>query len=128
MVERLRVGELAARSGVSRKALRLYESRGILPAPRRSVVGYREYAPDTLALLGFISRARRLGLTLAEIGHITALRRAGSPPCAHVRQLLEQKVSHLEGVLRELRRTLSSWQAAEGLTAMILPPHRVERR
>jgi len=30
----LLIGEISARSGVSRKALRLYETIGILPAPR----------------------------------------------------------------------------------------------
>ena len=37
------IGEVAARSGVSRKALRLYEARGILPAPSRTASGYRVY-------------------------------------------------------------------------------------
>ena len=31
----LLIGEVAARSGLSRKALRLYEARGILPPPHR---------------------------------------------------------------------------------------------
>jgi len=35
----LRIGEVAARSGVTRKALRLYEARGIVPTPRRTPQG-----------------------------------------------------------------------------------------
>src|SRR5262249_61982703 len=95
MVEGLRVGELSAKSGVGRKALRLYEARRILPAPHRTPAGYRVYPPETLDLLAFVARARRLGLTLAEIAHIVALRRAGSPPCVHVRELLEQEAADL---------------------------------
>src|SRR5262245_55173655 len=121
MVEGLRVGELSAKSGVGRKALRLYETRRILPPPRRTPAGYRLYPPNTLDLLGFVGRARRLGLTLSEIAHIVALRRAGSPPCVHVRGLLEQKASDLESMLRELRRTLNTWRTADGLTAAICP-------
>ena len=117
----LRVGEVAAKSGVGRKALRLYEARRILPAPQRTAAGYRVYPPETLDVLQFVGRARRLGLTLAEIAHIVALRRAGSPPCVHVRELLEQKATDLEGMLRELRRTLRTWRAADGLTAAICP-------
>src|SRR5262245_65684240 len=119
MVEGLRVGELSTRTGVGRKALRLYEARGILPAPRRTPAGYRLYPADTGALLAFVGRARRLGLTLSEIAHIVALRRAGSPPCVHVRRLLEQKASDLEGMLRELRRILRSWRADDGRAGVV---------
>src|SRR5262245_35546481 len=121
MVPGLRVGQLSAKTGIGRKALRLYEARGILPAPRRTQAGYRLYPPDTLDLLVFVGRARRLGLTLSEIADIVALRRAGSPPCVHVRSLLERKAADLEGVLRELRRTLSTWRVEDGLTAVICP-------
>lgn len=41
----LLIGDVAAKSGVSRKALRLYEAAGILPAPRRTASGYRTYEP-----------------------------------------------------------------------------------
>src|SRR5215813_12696701 len=121
MVEGLRVDELSAKSGVGRKALRLYEARRILPTPRRTPAGYRLYPPDTLALLTFFGLARRLGLTLSEIAHIIALRRAGAPPCVHVRRLLEQKASDLEGMLRELRRKLNTWRSTDGLTVTICP-------
>jgi MerR family transcriptional regulator, copper efflux regulator len=71
------IGEIATRSGLSRKALRLYEARGILSAPRRTASGYRSYPADVLGLLAFVGRARRLGLTLGEIAHVVAFRRAG---------------------------------------------------
>src|SRR5512145_1034925 len=83
------IGEVAARSGVSRKALRLYEARGILPVPRRTATGYRVYPPDVLGVVHFIVRAQRLGLTLTEIASIVALRCAKAGPCVHVRTLLE---------------------------------------
>jgi DNA-binding transcriptional MerR regulator len=121
VVKGLRVGELSAKSGIGRKALRLYEARRILPPPDRTSAGYRVYPPETLALLAFVARARRLGLTLAEIAHIVALRRAGSPPCVHVRSLLEQKAADLAGLLREVRRTLNTWRSTDGLTATICP-------
>ena len=64
----LLIGAIAARSGLSRKALRLYEARGILPPSRRTSSGYRFYPAEVVGLLTFVGRARRLGLTLAEIG------------------------------------------------------------
>jgi len=63
----LLIGEVAARSGVSRKALRLYEATGILPAPGRTASGYRLYREDALEILAFVTHARRLGFHLDEI-------------------------------------------------------------
>jgi len=36
----LLIGQVAAQSGVGRKALRLYEAQGILPPSRRTTAGY----------------------------------------------------------------------------------------
>src|SRR2546427_2974734 len=122
LVERndLLIGQVAARSGLSRKALRLYESRGILPPPRREPSGYRRYPPDVLRLLKFVGQARRLGLTLSEIKHIVALRRSGAAPCVHIRALLEQKAADLEGMLAGVRSILGSW-GKNGRHAAICP-------
>src|SRR5438876_4817081 len=46
--EGLLIGEVAKRSGASRKALRLYVAAGILPAPRRTQSGYRVYSREAL--------------------------------------------------------------------------------
>jgi DNA-binding transcriptional MerR regulator len=54
----LLIGEVATRTGVSRKALRLYEARGILPPALRTASGYRRYPADVLALLSSFSRSR----------------------------------------------------------------------
>ena len=101
--EGLLIGQVAVRSGVSRKALRLYESAGILPAPRRSAAGYRVYGNDALAILGFVSRARRLGFRLVEIKEIVQIRRSGRCPCAHVLDLVRAKVAELDQTLARTR-------------------------
>src|SRR5437899_13068417 len=102
------IGEVAAQSGLSRKALRLYEARGILSPPRREPSGYRRYPADVLKLLTFVGQARRLGLSRSEIKHSVVLRRSGSAPCAHLRALLEQKSVDLEGLLAGVRSILGS--------------------
>src|SRR5882672_7668111 len=102
----LLIGELARRSGASRKTIRLYEARGILPPARRTASGYRLYPAEVAGILAFIEQARRLGLTLAEVRAIVALRRSGSTPCVHVRRLLEQKAVDLAGLLAAVRRIL----------------------
>ncbi len=117
----MKIGEVVGRSGASHRALRLYEARGILPRPRRTVSGYRVYAEDVISLLDFIRRGQRLGLTLAEIRHVVSLRRSGAAPCAHVRRLLTQKEADLKALLAEVRRILKAWPLTNGLHGAICP-------
>jgi hypothetical protein len=49
-VECMRIGELARRAGTTTRALRFYESPGLLTATR-SANGYREYGEDDLRLV-----------------------------------------------------------------------------
>jgi DNA-binding transcriptional MerR regulator len=72
----LRIGQLAARSGVSAKALRLYEARGLLRPDFHSESGYRLYGAPALARLNEIGVLKGAGFTLAEIGKL--LERKGS--------------------------------------------------
>ena len=98
----LLIGEVASRSGMSRKALRLYERTGILPASRRTTTGYRVYGPETLSTLAFVAQARRLGFHLDEIKEVVQIRRSGRCPCPHVLDLVRQKVEELDRSLADL--------------------------
>src|SRR2546422_10420614 len=102
--EGLLIGEVAKRSGASRKALRLYEAAGILPTARRTSSGYRVYDSDALDLLAFVRQAQRLGFTLDEIKEIVAIKRAGQAPCPHVRDLVRRKAEELNQRLLEIGR------------------------
>ncbi len=113
----LRIGEVAARVGLNPKTLRFYEASGLLPSPSRGENGYRLYSEETVQLLGFIKAAQGLGLTLGEIREIITIRRAGRPPCVHVRDLLEAKAKELDRKLRDLmvlRRRIRQSLAARG--------------
>jgi DNA-binding transcriptional MerR regulator len=113
---------------VTRKALRLYEAMGLLPPPARTDAGYRTYGPDVLPLLRFVTQARQLGFSLAEIRDIASIRRSGRPPCPHVQALVRQKITALDRTLRELgatRRTLrtmlATWPSRKGRGAAVCP-------
>ena len=109
--EALLIGEVARRTGASRKALRLYEEAGIVPAPRRSAAGYRIYDSETLALLAFVRQAQRLGFTLDEIKQIVDIRRTGRPPCPHVRDLVRRKAREVDRRIEELREVQKGLRA-----------------
>jgi MerR family copper efflux transcriptional regulator len=54
----MRIGGAAERSGISAKAIRYYESIGLIPAATRSPAGYREYGATKVEILRFVQRAR----------------------------------------------------------------------
>ena len=99
----MRIGELAARSGVSTKTIRYYEDIGLLPPPPRLGSGYRDYEPSTLDRLAFIRAAQAVGLALGEIRGIVALRDEGQTPCGHVLDLLRARSAELDRRIAELR-------------------------
>ena len=103
--EPLRIGDVAARAGVTVETLRYYERRGLLPPARRLRSGYREYTADTVAVVRFIKRAQSLGFTLAEVEELVRLReRAWAGDATHLlRDAVVAKTEDIERRMRELR-------------------------
>ncbi len=62
----MRIGELAHRTGATPKAVRLYESRGLLGTVAR-VGSYRHYSGADVARVQMIRRAQALGFRLSEL-------------------------------------------------------------
>jgi MerR family mercuric resistance operon transcriptional regulator len=100
----MRIGELARRAGVNVQTVRYYERRGLLPDPRASERGYREYGEATLERLRFIKRAQDLGFTLAEISELLALRLGRGATAGRVKARAQAKIREIEGRLRDLER------------------------
>lgn len=110
----MRIGELASNTATTTKTLRFYEDSGLLPAVARTPGGYRDYTKDVVARLDFIRRGQAAGLTLAQIRQVLQIRDNGHPPCEHVRDLLEQRMSDLDrqiAELRALRKTIAGLHA-----------------
>jgi len=114
----LRSGELARLAGVSTDTLRHYERKGLLPSPRRSPNGYREYPAQALDRVRLVRRALAVGFTLDELARLLKVREGGGSPCRQVRALAAAKLEELENRLREimalrdeLRATLRGWDA-----------------
>lgn len=104
------VGAAAAEAGVSAKAVRLWESKGLLPTAERTEAGYRRFDDDDIGVLRFIRQAKTLGLTLAEIKDVLELQRGGAAPCERVTALLDERIADIDrtlGELRTLRRALT---------------------
>ena len=70
----MRIGKLAEATGATTATLRYYEDEGLLPPAERSPAGYRDYAADTIARVGFIRRGQAAGFSLAQIRQILDIR------------------------------------------------------
>ena len=106
------IAELCRDFGVTLRALRFYEDKGLL-SPRR-INGARVYTRRDRARLALILRAKAIGLPLAEIKHYLDL--YGDHGEGRAQQLnyvitrtdtaiaeLEQKRAHIDATLAELR-------------------------
>ena len=98
----MRIGELAARFGLNPKTIRYYEEIGLLPRADRSDSGYRRYDERDAERLGFIRRAKTLGLSLDEIRDILSVQTEGEPPCGQVLDLIDMKISAIDQRMAEL--------------------------
>lgn len=95
--------EAARRLGVSVKALRLYEERGLV-TPLRTEAGWRAYGPEEMARATEIAGLRVLGLSLAHVARIldgdgTALEQALE---AH-QMALEERTRDLAAQIAKVR-------------------------
>lgn len=100
----LTVGQAADHTGLTPKAIRLYERRGLLTPAERTEGGYRLFDDHDLAVLGFVRRARALGLGLSEIKTVLDLQRGGQQPCDHVTALLDTHLTEIDRKLADLQQ------------------------
>jgi DNA-binding transcriptional MerR regulator len=101
----MRIGELAARAGTTTRALRYYESRGLLVA-RRDVNGHRTYAEDDLRLLEQVRMLQDFGFELEETRPFVECLRAGYPAgddCPASLEVYRRKLEELEACIAQLQ-------------------------
>ncbi|AGT10691.1 MerR family transcriptional regulator [Paracoccus aminophilus] len=127
----MRIGELAARSGLATSRIRFYESIGLLQADRRPN-GYRSYSRDVLTMLNLIASAQKAGFSLDEIRAllpgdlsnwqhetlIVALR-AKVDEIAAMEARLAQSKAHLLAIIREIEESPEGVDCAENTQRLL---------
>jgi len=109
----LNPSEAAKRLGVSAKALRLYERRGLI-APIRTSAGWRAYGPADMMRASTIVQLRALGLSLAEVACVLAGdARAIEAALAMHQATLEGRVRQLADTIGRVRRMLVNLRGGE---------------
>lgn len=135
----LRSGQLADLTGVSTDTLRHYERMRVLPLPRRTAAGYRQYPLEAVDRVRLVHHAMTLGFSLEELSKILGVRDRGGTPCRQVQALALQKLdqlnrqiddlvalrSHMQKIVAEWQRRLNvtpDGQPARLLETLIPPP------
>jgi DNA-binding transcriptional MerR regulator len=103
----LKIGELAARSGLTVRALHHYDSIGLLTPSARADSGYRLYNRADVARLHQVQALRKFGMSLADIATFL-----GSPD-APFADIVAQQIATLDQQIKQastLREQLSRLQ------------------
>ncbi len=110
----LTVTELAAELGVTPRAIRFYEDKGLIGPARLGAT--RVYTPRERARMLLILRGKRLGFSLAEIKDFLDLYGADPRHLEQKRALLggvRNRIAELEEMRLSLDRTLDELRAIE---------------
>ena len=123
--ELMLIGEIADFFGISRKAMRLYEKKGIIkPVKVDTTNGYRYYSAEQVQQLNALIELKALGFSLDEIKMIIDGKTSKTP----LLEMLEKKrqawqeaidsAKYKEECLDNIIRNLQDSQAAEKITLM----------
>lgn len=100
--DQLTITRLATKVGVRPDTLRYYERIGLLPPAARTAGAHRRYDESVVDRMLFIKGVQRLGLPLAEIRELLAVRDTGVCACAPAETLLRQHLAELDAEMRRL--------------------------
>jgi len=123
-----RIGELAAKVGMTERTIRYYEEVGLLESVKRLEGGTRVYTDEDVRRLKFIRKLKVLGLSLQEMAELEGIYGQGRSNKTVLPRLLELLDAHLSSVdgriaeLHQLRDEIRSYR--EHLTQRLLEADR----
>ncbi|SFN36106.1 transcriptional regulator [Izhakiella capsodis] len=107
----MNISEVAKRTGLTSKAIRFYEEKGLVTPPLRAENGYRRYAAKHIEELTLLRQARQVGFTLDECREMVLLFNNPARHSAEVKKRTLQKVAEIEHHITELDRMRSRLMA-----------------
>ena len=100
-----RIGELAAKVGMTERTIRYYEELGLLDSVKRLDGGTRVYTDDDVRRLKFIRKLKVLGLSLQEMHELEGMyktERSNRTVLPRLIELLDAHLSTVDGRIFEL--------------------------
>lgn len=98
----MNISDVAKKTGLTSKAIRFYEEKGLVTAPLRSENGYRSYTAKHLEELTLLRQARQVGFTLEECREMINLFNDPHRHSADVKARTLTKVAEIESHILEL--------------------------
>lgn len=116
----LGIQEVASQLGLTQRALRFYEDKGLISPAR--IGGARVYSRREVGRIQLVQRGKRLGFSLREIGAFLDLYDADPDQAEQMRLLIERVEARLDDLedqrraleqtiteLRDIRREAQAW-------------------
>lgn len=98
----MRIGELAALTGLSRSKIRFYEDAGLITPAKRSSAGYRLYDEKAELILNLIQSGQQAGFGLKDIKTLLPDEHGKWQKTALI-DALKQKISDIDNMQQTLR-------------------------
>ncbi len=102
--DRMTIGQLAGKAGLSVETVRYYEREGLLPKPQRTGAGYRQYGDNAVARLRFIVWSRELGFSLAEVKELLRLSDTSIESPAPFQDAAMRRIEQIDKRIAELKQ------------------------
>src|SRR5690349_10221422 len=107
----LKIGALAAQTGVSTPTIRYYEDIGLLPRASRQDGGQRSYDVVDVRRLTFIRRCRDFGFSIEQVRDLVSLMRDRARSCEEAGALTRRHLADVRGKIAELEALARSIEA-----------------
>ncbi|AIR87122.1 Cu(I)-responsive transcriptional regulator [Pantoea rwandensis] len=98
----MNISDVAKKTGLTSKAIRFYEEKGVVTPPLRSHNGYRSYAAHHIDELNLLRQARQVGFTLDECRELVTLFNDPARHSADVKARTLQKADEIAAHIEEL--------------------------
>lgn len=113
---RMKIGELAARTGLTPSRIRYYEEIGLLRAVDRLPNGYRIYGLDAVTTLNVVVMAQQIGFTLEEMRLAPGKDKGWDH--ALIEKMLVQKIAEIEAEEARLAAGKARLKAVQSAIAL----------
>ncbi|WP_455817056.1 Cu(I)-responsive transcriptional regulator [Pseudomonas cerasi] len=99
----MNISDVAKKTGLTSKAIRFYEEKGLVTPPLRTENGYRSYSAKHLEELTLLRQARQVGFNLDECREMVGLFNNPERHSADVKARTLRKVREIETHINELQ-------------------------
>ncbi len=123
----MNISDVAKFTGLTSKAIRFYEEKGLVTPPMRSENGYRTYTQQHLNELTLLRQARQVGFNLEESGELVNLFNDPQRHSADVKRRTLEKVAEIDTLRSCNPCATSCWHWRMPALAMTAPTARLSK-